>query len=115
MGRIKKISEELVYIQGLFHKVFLVVIVLVAGIMPANAQETLIENLSQEQIRLIGERIFENECASKDENLIAWNEGEDFLSLGIGHFIWHPENSKELFEGSFIKFLEWRENPALAG
>lgn len=63
-------------------------------------------SLSQQEIQHIGERVFENECASKDENLIVWNEGEDFLSLGIGHFIWHPKNSKEIFEGSFIKFLE---------
>jgi hypothetical protein len=66
--------------------------------------------LSQQEIQQIGERVFENECASKDENLIAWNEGEDFLSLGIGHFIWHPKNSKTLFEGSFIKFLEYAKN-----
>jgi len=70
----------------------------------AAAQKIL---LSQQEIQQIGERVFENECASKDENLIAWNEGEDFLSLGIGHFIWHPKNSKALFEGSFIKFLKY--------
>ncbi|MDI6758390.1 MAG: hypothetical protein QMD94_01770 [Candidatus Omnitrophota bacterium] len=70
----------------------------------AAAQKIL---LSQQEIQQIGKRVFENECASKDENLIAWNEGEDFLSLGIGHFIWHPKNSKVLFEGSFIKFLEY--------
>lgn len=46
--------------------------------------------LSMEEIRLIGERVFENECASREESLIDWNEGEDFLSLGIGHFIWYP-------------------------
>lgn len=49
----------------------------------ANAQETIIEKLSLEGIQEIGEMVFKNECASKDENLIAWNEGESFLSLGI--------------------------------
>lgn len=105
MGRTKKISEGLEYSRSLFYKTFLAVVILLAGIISANAQEGLTGKLSQEQIRLIGERIFENECASKDENLIAWNEGEDFMSLGIGHFIWYPKNGKEIFEGSFAKFL----------
>jgi hypothetical protein len=72
-----------------------------------NAQGILV---SQQEIQQIGERVFENECASKDENLIAWNEGEDFMSLGIGHFIWHPANGKDSFEESFIKFLEYAKN-----
>ncbi|MDD5592518.1 MAG: hypothetical protein PHV44_04385 [Candidatus Omnitrophica bacterium] len=67
-------------------------------------------SLSQQEIQQIGARVFENECALKDENLITWNEGEDFLSLGIGHFIWHPANVKDSFEGSFIKFLEYAKN-----
>ncbi|MBU0503969.1 MAG: hypothetical protein ABH882_00275 [Candidatus Omnitrophota bacterium] len=70
----------------------------------ASAQTIL---LSAEEVSFIGERVFENECASNNENLIAWNEGEDFLSLGIGHFIWHPANSRRIFEESFVKFLEY--------
>lgn len=70
----------------------------------ATAQRML---LSQQEIQQIGERVFENECVSKEENLIAWNESEDFMSVGIAHFIWHPANCKELFEGSFVKFLEY--------
>ncbi|MCG2677242.1 hypothetical protein L6386_01555 [bacterium] len=64
-------------------------------------------SLSPQEVNWIGERVFENECASKDENLIVWNEGEDFLSLGIGHFIWHPVNGRYIFEESFVKFLEY--------
>src|SRR3989338_64527 len=63
--------------------------------------------LSPQEVNWIGERVFENECASKDENLIVWNEGENFMSLGIGHFIWHPANGKDSFEESFVKFLEY--------
>ena len=47
--------------------------------------------LSDEEINLIGQRIFRNECAGKIEYLTAWNEGEEFASLGIGHFIWYPK------------------------
>src|SRR3989338_9184062 len=66
--------------------------------------------LSPQEVNWIGERVFENECASKDENLIVWNEGEDFMSLGIGHFIWHPANGKDFFEESFVRFLEYAES-----
>ena len=38
----------------------------------------------------IGSRIYKNEALGKPEYLTHWNEGEDFPSLGIGHFIWRP-------------------------
>jgi hypothetical protein len=64
-------------------------------------------SLSQQEIQHIGERVFENECASKDENLAQWNEGEDFLSLGIGHFIWYPKGGRGIFKESFPSFLNY--------
>ena len=84
-----------------------VFLVLAGSITKVNAQRAIIRQLSKQEIQQIGERVFENECASKEENLIVWNEGEDFMSLGIGHFIWYPENGKKLFVGSFVKFLEY--------
>ncbi|MBU3912181.1 MAG: hypothetical protein KKD90_06305 [Candidatus Omnitrophica bacterium] len=73
-----------------------------SGMMRAQAIQ-----LSTQEIRWIGERVFENECASRDEFLIKWNEGEDFLSLGIGHFIWYPRGKKGSFEESFPEFLNY--------
>ena len=84
-----------------------VFLVLAGSITKVNAQGAIIRQLSKQEIQQIGERVFENECASKEENLIVWNEGEDFMSLGIGHFIWYPENGKRLFVGSFVKLLEY--------
>jgi len=84
-----------------------VFLVLAGSITKVNAQRAIIRQLSKQDIQQIGERIFENECASKEENLIVWNEGEDFMSLGIGHFIWYPTNGKKLFVGSFVKLLEY--------
>jgi len=55
--------------------------------------------LSKNEAQVIGQRIWQNEGAGKDENLIVWNEGEDFPSLGIGHFIWYPAG----FEGPFVE------------
>ncbi len=65
--------------------------------------------LSLEEIEQIGVKVFKNECAGKNECLLEWNEGEGFLSLGIGHFIWYPQGVTEPFEESFpvlIKYLK---------
>ena len=43
-------------------------------------------------LKEIGEKIFRNEAAGKKENLVYWNSGENFPSLGIGHFIWYRKN-----------------------
>lgn len=51
----------------------------------------------------IGKRIWKNECAGTVEGLTSWNGGEDFASLGIGHFIWYPAGKKGPFEESFPK------------
>ncbi|PCI45268.1 MAG: hypothetical protein COB41_01945 [Proteobacteria bacterium] len=61
----------------------------------------------------IGQLIFQNECASKKHCLTSWNEGEDFASLGIGHFIWYPEGvnkNNQRFDESFPKLLRWMQN-----
>ena len=63
--------------------------------------------LSSQEISWIGEKVFENECASKDECLVEWNESEDFLSVGIAHFIWYPKACAGPFEESFVKFLNY--------
>jgi len=39
--------------------------------------------------------------------LTSWNEGENFASLGIGHFIWYPEGARGPFEESFPKFVRF--------
>lgn len=62
-------------------------------------------SLSSSEIQQIGQQIFKNECSGNEECLLEWNEGEDFMSLGIGHFIWYPEGEKGPFEESFIEFL----------
>jgi|GEM_PF-316960 len=69
--------------------------------------------IPEEELQIIGELIFINEGAGKVENLTAWNEGEEFASLGIGHFIWFPRGKEYRFFETFpvvLKFL--RENGA---
>jgi len=63
--------------------------------------------LTEQQAYVIGQKIWMNEGAGKLENLIVWNEGEDFPSLGIGHFIWYPESVEHRFVESFPDLLHY--------
>jgi len=68
-------------------------------------------SISDQQAMLIGKKIFQNECAGKTACLTSWNQGEDFPSLGIGHFIWYPKNSNGPFKESFpalVQFMQTR-------
>ncbi len=48
----------------------------------------------------IARKIWQNECAGSVQGLVSWNKGENFPSLGIGHFIWFPAGVNERFEES---------------
>lgn len=53
----------------------------------------------------LGERIFVNETGGRHDRLVWWNPGEDFPSLGIGHFIWYPQGVEGPFTESFPSLL----------
>ncbi len=55
----------------------------------------------------IGKRIWQNECNGTIAGLTSWNEGENFASLGIGHFIWYPKDQRGPFEESFPKLISF--------
>jgi hypothetical protein len=57
----------------------------------------------------IGKRVWQNESNGSIAGLTAWNAGEDFASLGIGHFIWYPPGMRGPFEESFPKFLAYAQ------
>lgn len=59
------------------------------------------------ELKDIGKFIFENECSMDIQCLTSWNEGEEFGSFGIGHFIWYPKNKDQIFEESFPKFISF--------
>lgn len=54
-------------------------------------------SVSDKELEKIGQLIFINEGGGKVENLTTWNEGEEFASLGIGHFIWYPKDKEYRF------------------
>ncbi|ALO45667.1 hypothetical protein PS2015_998 [Pseudohongiella spirulinae] len=61
--------------------------------------------LDEERAEWVAERIFQNECAQQVSCLTSWNAGEDFPSLGIGHFIWYRQAQQEPFVESFPGLL----------
>src|SRR5213076_2098566 len=63
--------------------------------------------LSHADAQRIGKKIWQNECNGTISGLTAWNEGEDFASLGIGHFIWYPKGRRGPFEESFPKLVNF--------
>ncbi len=70
--------------------------------------------LTQEQTEWIGERIFANECNLRTACLTSWNTGEDFPSLGIGHFIWYRAGQQDVFVESFPALLDFYEAQGIA-
>jgi hypothetical protein len=65
--------------------------------------------LSDSQAVRIGAKIWQNESGGTIAGLTAWNYGEDFASLGIGHFIWYPAGRRGPFEESFPPLLRYLE------
>jgi hypothetical protein len=55
----------------------------------------------------LGERIWRNEGRGDEDYLLWWNEGEQFASLGIGHFIWYPTGETGRFHESFPGLLSF--------
>jgi hypothetical protein len=68
-------------------------LLLLVLILAANQVSAAI-NLSPAETRRIGNKIWQNECGGTVAGLTSWNTGEDFASLGIGHFIWYPKGAR---------------------
>ncbi|HBN15176.1 MAG TPA: hypothetical protein DD407_09060 [Pseudohongiella sp.] len=71
-----------------------------------NGPESL-PQLSESEAEWVADQIFNNECARRMDCLTSWNSGEDFPSLGIGHFIWYREGQQERFVESFPQLLAY--------
>jgi len=63
--------------------------------------------LTPRELDLIGRRVWQNECSGTREGLTSWNSGENFASLGIGHFIWYPKGVTGPFEESFPMLIRF--------
>jgi hypothetical protein len=63
--------------------------------------------ISPADAQRIGKRIWQNECGGTISGLTSWNVGENFASLGIGHFIWYPKGQRGPFDESFPKLVRF--------
>lgn len=70
--------------------------------------------LSPAQLDRVGRRIWQNECGGTVAGLTSWNSGEDFASLGIGHFIWYPRGRSGPFAESFPPLMSYLEAHGIA-
>jgi hypothetical protein len=64
---------------------------------------------ADETLGCVADFLFFNECSGVEDRLIVWNEGEDFPSLGIGHFIWYPKGRESAFQQTFPGLLRYLE------
>jgi hypothetical protein len=86
---------------------FLALLLALSGALsqPAAAQSDGLQ-LTPDQQRWLGQRVYQNECGGRPACLLHWNEGEAFPSLGIGHFIWYPEAYQGPFSETFPELLK---------
>ena len=63
--------------------------------------------LTAAQKQAIGRKIWQNECAGTVDGLTTWNAGEEFPSLGIGHFIWYPAGFNGRFNETWPQFVDF--------
>ncbi len=63
--------------------------------------------ISKADSLLIADRVFKNECNGEKDCLLEWNVDEDFLSLGLEHFVWYPDNSPSISKESFKSYLQY--------
>lgn len=84
----------------------LIPLLAVLTLSPAASSAAGIRLTDKEAVE-IARKIFKNEAGGKPEFLLHWNEGEEFASLGIGHFIWYPQGYQGPFDESFPKLLKF--------
>ncbi len=77
--------------------------------LPAGAQ------ISAAAKQRIGRKIWQNESGGTINGLTAWNDGEEFPSMGIGHFIWYPAGFNGRWTESFPLFIRYAQQRGSQG
>ncbi len=63
--------------------------------------------LSQYELNVISEKIYQNETSGNPKHLMFWSTNENFASLGIGHFIWYPAGQVQRFDQTFPAMIDY--------
>lgn len=64
-------------------------------------------SISKAELDVVANKIFKNEAGGDKDKLVHWNTGENFPSLGIGHFIWYKKDEKGQFDESFPSLVAY--------
>ncbi|MGB1310543.1 MAG: hypothetical protein ACPG47_05000 [Leucothrix sp.] len=75
-------------------------------VAPSVSPQGGIARLSSAEIKTIGDKIFRNESGGDVDKLVHWNVGENFASMGIGHFTWYPAGRRNRFGNTFPGLLD---------
>lgn len=78
-----------------------------AAAPPAISMAPAGAGLSAAQKNRIGRKIWQNESGGRIAGLTHWNDGEEFPSMGIGHFIWYPRGFNGRWTESFPLFIRY--------
>ena len=87
-----------------YYALFISLLLFIGGCSSWCASEVVV---SPRDFGLIGDMVFSNECGKQLDLIVCWNEGEDFMSLGLGHFIWYQKDADNRFEESFPRLLNF--------
>lgn len=86
----------------------------VPGGVVSSPPATTDQRFDASTVHHLSRRIWQNECAGSMKGLVSWNAGENFPSLGIGHFIWFPKGVSAPFEESFPAFVAFAKAEGIA-
>ncbi len=80
------------------------------SVQPRRHMGSGMPGISTAEVRRIGDQIFKNESGGDINKLVHWNVGEDFASMGIGHFTWYPAGRRQSFGNTFPGMLSYLES-----
>ncbi|MCB1621937.1 MAG: hypothetical protein KDI44_14515 [Thiothrix sp.] len=55
----------------------------------------------------VAEKIYKNEIGADENQLVSWNGSENFVSLGIGRFIWYPASRRGAYTETFPALMDY--------
>lgn len=64
-------------------------------------------NFTQSDLNDIGMFVWQQECLGCVEGLLLWDAENNVLSLGIGHFMWGPQETKTSPQTQFFNFIQF--------
>ncbi|QTR45018.1 hypothetical protein J9253_13480 [Thiothrix litoralis] len=74
----------------------------------------VLPQMSSNELMMIADRIFKNESGSDPDKLVHWNDGENFASMGLGHFTWYPAGRQARFGNTFPDLLGHLQSSGVA-